>query len=226
MAFKRKRYVKKNKFIRRKKTFRRKRTFRKTSNMDATMVRGSDWISNKLVNVLEYRERVYLTSLTTPFEYAFRGNGCFDPNQTGTGNSCLGFTSLASIYTQYECPRSTITVEFINNTVQPVWVMVAPLNTVRFPTIDQSVGVPGLKKKYCTAKSDNAHVVVRNSSSTWKILNLTSKSGETKANVTTNPNSQWYWAVTLNTCDNATTLTGILLITIRYKTIWSGRKDI
>jgi len=226
MAFKRKRFVKKRKFIRRKKTFRRKKIGRKSSAMDATLVRGHDWISNKLVTTLEYRERVYMTSVVQPFDYAFRGNGAFDPNQTGTGNSCLGFANLTAIYTQYECPSSTITVEFINNATQPVWILVSPLNTVRNPTVEQIVGVPGAKKKYCTAKGDDAHTIVFNKSSTWKVLNLTSKSGETKANVTTNPNSQWYWAVSVVSCDNATAITGILMITIRYRTIFSGRKDL
>jgi len=226
MAFKRKRFAKKRKFVRRKKTFRRKKIGRRSSPMAATMVRGNDWISNKLVTTLEYRERVYLTALGTPFDYAFRGNGAFDPNQTGTGSSCLGFANLTAIYTQYECPYSSITVEYINNGVQPCWVLVSPVNTVRNPTVEQIVGVPGARKKYCTSKTDDQHVIVTNKSSTWKVLNLSSKSGETKANVTTNPNSQWYWAVSIVSCDNVTALTGILMITIRYRTIFSGRKDV
>lgn len=173
---------------------------------------------------MEYQEQVFMVSVAQPFNYVWRGNSAYDPNQTGTGNPCLGFNTMTGIYTQYECPISTIVVEYINNATVPVWVAIVPVNTAVTVNLNNEMGMPGAKRVYCTSNKDTQQVSVTNSSSTFKILNLIPGSGETKANVTTNPNSQWYWSVNIYSCDNATAISGVLNIYIRYKTVWSGRK--
>jgi len=191
-----------------------------------TIVRGTDFLPQKLINSMEYQEQVFMTAVAQPFNYVWRGNGAFDPNQTGTGNGCLGFSTMTSIYTQYECPSSVINVEYINNAAVPVWISVVPVNTAVSVNLNNEVGMPGSKRVYCTSNKDIQHASITSSSSSYKILNLIPGSGETKANVTTNPNSQWYWSVNIYSCDNATAISGVLNVYIKYKTIWSGRKVI
>lgn len=212
-----------------KKSYRSKKKTARSGNPfsaagSTTYVKGSDWLPQKLVNNMEYQDQVFMTAVSTPFNYVWRGNSCFDPNQTGTGNSCLGFANMTAIYTQYENPYSSIRVEFINNAAVPVWVAVVPVNTATTVNLNTEIGMPGAKRVYCTSNKDTQQVVVRNYATTKQILNLIPGSGETKANVTANANSQWYWSVNVYSCDTVSPISGVLNIYIKYKTIWSGRK--
>jgi len=199
----------------------------RTKAMDVTYMKGNDWITNKLVNKMEYMTPIYYSSVSGPTTYIFRGNSIYDPDQTGTGTQPLGFSSLASIYSVYECPRSSIKAEFINNTAVPVWLTICPVvSTGDAVTYFNSSGRPGAKSIYCTSNNSTQHGVLYNSARTFDMTGLPDGENDCRGNVTGNPASQWYWQVIMTPCDGASVVSGVLNIKLVYHTIWQQRKII
>jgi len=199
----------------------------KTRQMDVTYMKGKDWITNKLVNRMEYMTPIYYSSVSGPTTYVFRGNSIYDPDQTGTGSQPLGFSTLTTIYSVYECPRSSIKAEFINNTAVPVWLTICPVVTAGDGvTYFNSSGRPGAKSVYCTSNNSTQHGVLYNIAKTFDILGLPDGDSNCRGNATSNPASQWYWQVIMTPCDGASSVSGVLNIKLIYYTLWEQRKII
>jgi len=198
-----------------------------TRQMDVTYMKGKDWITNKLVNRMEYMTPIYYSSVSGPTTYIFRGNSIYDPDQTGTGSQPLGFSTLSSIYSVYECPRSSIKAEYINNTAVPVWLTICPVvSTGDAVTYFNSSGRPGAKSIYCTSNNSTQHGVLYNTAKTFDMTGLPDGENDCRGNVTGNPASQWYWQVIMTPCDGASAISGVLNIKLIYYTIWQQRKII
>jgi len=58
-------------------------------------------------------------------QYAFTANGLYDPNITSTGHQPMGFDTMMLYYEQYTVLRSSVTLRFAGNGIQPVTVSVA-----------------------------------------------------------------------------------------------------
>lgn len=217
MAFKRKRFTKNRKRFTQRKRARGKRRGSKRSPFAATIIRGRDWISNSLMNKMEYMEQVFYTAVTSPQVYVFRGNSIFDPNQTGTGTQPLGMANLSAIYTYYECPSSFIRVEFINNTSIPCWITITPVvNAIDVNTYNSSQGRPGGRNKYCEGNQGRQHTIITNRCSNKKMRDAINGTGDTRTTIGTNPTDQWYWSISIQPCDFASVISGVLNIKLIY----------
>lgn len=204
---------------------RRKRVSSKRKAFLPTTIRCRDWLPISLRNKMEYMQQTYFTSVTTPQVYVFRGNGLYDPDQSGTGNQPLGYANLSSIYSRYEAPSSYIRVRWVNNTSVPMMLTVTPtVNSADTNTYNSGQGKPGSRFKYCGGNQERATTVVSNSCTSKLLLGLIPGSGETKALVTGLPGSQWYWSIALTSVDGASALSGVLDVKIIYNTVWYERK--
>jgi hypothetical protein len=69
----------------------------------------------KVTKVLRYQEYVDLTSTSgTLNTYIFSANGLWDPNQTGTGHSPMGFDQMMIFFEHYSVKYAKIHVNFNN----------------------------------------------------------------------------------------------------------------
>jgi len=91
-----------------------------------SIVKNAFPLPKTLRTTLPYYEQVNLVNNTTPFIYVFRLNGCFDPNQTGTGAQPVGWDNLLTFYNQSFCVGSRIEITLINNSTTPIQFGVAP----------------------------------------------------------------------------------------------------
>lgn len=198
-----------------------------TRQMDTTYIRGKDWMTNKVVNRMEYMTTIGFSSVTTPQSYIFRGNSIYDPDQTGTGSQPNGYTLMSSMFSNYECPSCYIRAEFINLTNIPIWITVAVnQNSSDAITYLDAQAKPGSKQAYVNGNASTAHGVCTNYNKTFDVIGYANGDDQVKGLVTGNPSKQWYWYVIVTSCDGASALTGTLNVKLIYNTIWTNRKVI
>jgi len=189
------------------------------------VIRGKDFMPETLYSQSEYRTQIFYSSVTTGQNYIFRGNSIYDPDQTGIGSTTIGFNIFSTIYSYYESPSSTIQIEWVNNSSVPMWLTVAPvaasIDTVNYLN---AVGIAGARTAYVESTHGSQHGKVYNSANTKSMLGLAFGDVNTRSGFTGNPPQQWYWKISLDSCDNATSLSGVLNVTLRYKCKFTGRK--
>lgn len=179
--------------------------------------------------VLSYTEQVTLTSTIGAYAaYLFKGNGLFDPNQTGTGHQPVGFDQWApGIYRRYRVMASTISVSLLGNiTTNPqglVRLAVSPnLLSAGYTDFDAQAAQP-----YCWHRLINTPFGVGTPS------NRIVKSMETSllngvpgravleeenysALYSADPADTWYWVIGSQSADQATTTALLLDVQVQY----------
>lgn len=172
-------------------------------------------------STLKYAEQFPFTTVSGSISsHVFRGNGPFDPDHSGIGHQPYGFDQIAALYRQVHVVGSSIQVDAVSNSsaysasntdfsiaVSPLstdWSGVAPDSAREGP-----VSVYGILtrdkplKLYLarTAKQALVNIDEANSSSA----------------ITTIPITQWFYTVSHQASDRATTLDIIVKVLITYR---------
>lgn len=192
-------------------------------------IKGSDFMPQEIKTKFNYIEKVTFTAVTTPQTYVFRGNGPFDPNQTGTGNQPIGYDQFNTFYTYCEVTSSKIQVDFINYGAAPMEVVIMPIAASN-ETIDYVTAkyMPNAKTALIDKTSTGSgNITLSNYCTTNRMIGIAPQTGsDVRAVFTAVPGQQWYWGINMASSDAATPITVILNIQITYYCILSGRKRV
>jgi len=175
---------------------------------------------------LTYYEQVNFSLVSTPQTYVFRGNGPYDPNQTGTGNQPVGYDNLSTFYDSVYAIGSKISITVANQTTQILQVALAPtISTSMITAYDQSQYYPGVKKINVdgTTRGGNSFKRITNQLSTLRFFSEPFDNDFVSL-VTTIPARQWYWTIAMQTADTVSALTLNMQVQISYDVVFIGRK--
>jgi hypothetical protein len=173
-----------------------------------------------------YREAIPYTSVGYTQSYAFRGNGPFDPNATGTGSQPVGYDELSTFYNKYFVIGARIIITFINNSVVPIQMALVAVNsTSTITSYDDAMLYPGRKTKMFDGytRGGNSYGTLTATQRSLSVLGR-SYDDQFSADVTANPSSQWYFMILFQTADQATSLSGELQVQIYYDAMFFSRK--
>lgn len=196
-------------------------------NLSVQRIRGKDCLPQTLITQFQYTTNIPYSSLSSPQIYVFRGNGCYDPDQSGVGSQPIGYDDMTNFYTSYEAYASKIEIEIYNAATAAVTLACVPatdtgsavdyLTTKAMPLGRTVIAGPkgsGLEVKRLVNYCRTEHVLGTKPKSDKQLGALFSA----------NPSSQWYWPVVLESADQATSVSVNLMIVITYYVILTGRK--
>jgi len=173
---------------------------------------------------MSYDEVRDLNNLTNVYDYILRGNSIFDPNQTGVGDTALGWDQYSSTYVYYQVISSTAKVIFKNFAELPMDVWLYP--SLGTPSISQAVLMANgnVQRKYVTAVAGAKPICFMKKTNTLKRLNgMSYKDPLNLSAMSANPSTQWYWHCMITTQDPAQAVLGSMEIFITYKVKLTGR---
>jgi len=145
---------------------------------------------------LQYTDTISVTSASYQTVYVYRGNSCYDPDQTSTGHQPLYFDTYSQVYTKYKVYGASITLHVGNDQSRTVGLAIVPttnplsVGASAYEILDQ----PRAQWKLIPAVNINSKSM-RARYSTTEILGLNPKQIEDEdysAAVTTSPGSLWY----------------------------------
>lgn len=182
-----------------------------------------DVCPDAIVVKLKYATSYRITSAL--FEKTFRGNGLYDPDQSGVGHQPLGFDQWMAFYAKYRCYASRIKVTILNNNDNST----SPNNNVTcvvLPTISSSAITSDEQgDELMDSKTDDAgkstgpaEDKLENYMSTSKILGIPdvrydlSLSGTAAAD----PVYTWFWKVITNSTEALTAQNTFVNVQIDY----------
>jgi len=212
-----------------KKNYRsRKKSATGTIAAAATYIKGNDFMPQSLRTRFNYTQKVNFTAVTTPQTYAFRGNGGFDPDQTGTGSQPIGWDNMNTFYTYNEAYASKITVTVTNRNPGLLEYVLTPTTNASESVLFETGGtLPKARRGYIGASgTDKANTTFSNYATSKDILGIEIGSGDCRTTFVSNPGQQWYWVLLINSVDSATALSMTVTFTITYYVILTGRKTV
>lgn len=197
----------------------------------ATVVPALGGVSDTARVVLRYTHELTLTSTSGAYtSNVFRGNGPFDPDQTGTGAQPVWYDDYSAMYNRYRCVGSRITVTFCHYTNSNV-ALVAGV-TPQHQTTSMASLVFAMAQPYTTVTCNTPHNVGRTVSqalTTAKYLGYSQTgfmgSDAVQCLYSTVPSHQWYWHVFARSVDSSTTLSMAALVYLDYDIIWFDKVD-
>ena len=164
---------------------------------------------------LEYEETAFTDNTNGVLSVIqYRGNGPRDPDFSGIGGSCSGFTELAARYQSYRCYASKISVTFFNrSTSQVSEFFIVPTaftsNTNSFNAmLENQRSKP---KKMITGTTTGGEPITKivKFAKTRNILGITRAqmgSHEYGSPVTTEPSIEWRWQIVSRNIDAVTAM--------------------
>jgi len=195
----------------------------------ATFVKGNDFMPQSLQTRFNYTQKVSFSAVTTPQSYAFRGNGGFDPDQTGTGAQPIGWDNMNTFYTYNEVYASRIHCTITNRNSTVLEYVLTPTTQAAESIAYETGGtLPKARRGHIgSSVNDSSDKSFSNYASTKDILGIESGSGaDLRATFTAVPGQQWYWVLYVNSVDGATALSFTVTFTITYYCILTGRKTV
>jgi len=186
---------------------------------------------------LRYCESIGFTSTSgVPAYYTFRGNGPFDPDQTGTGAQPANYDDFSLQYNRVRCYGSRIKVYSLYpatttvNIVTDLQVLGARHTTSAPSSLEDEAAMPysdfvpvGLYS------SPNFHLPQTMNVGTAEFLGIPLKDftsdDDTASLVTTLPVNQWYWQIGLRAADGSSTANRNYFIIIDYDLEFYDRNE-
>ena len=169
---------------------------RVVNTRQATGFPDSEWAT------IRYSDEVPITTGGTYGQYTFRGNSCFDPDETGIGHQPMYFDQYAAVYSKYKVKSSRIrvTAANYNAAASAVVVLLPSSEIVTITSYAIAMEQPYAKRTEMLPVSTRAGVQTSVSSaiSTERILGLSPSqfAGEEYSALTgATPSSVWYWNI-------------------------------
>jgi len=205
----------------------RGRPFRRTerrvvNTRQSTGFPDSEWAT------IRYSDEVPITSGGTYGQYTFRGNSCFDPDETGIGHQPMYFDQYATVYSKYKVKSSRIrvTAANYNAAASAVIVLVPSSEIVTITSYSIAMEQPYAKRTEMLPVSTRAGVQtsVTSAMSTERILGLSPSqfAGEDYSALTgATPSSVWYWNIA---AFDIVATSVRLTVDIEYKVLFYDRR--
>jgi hypothetical protein len=199
--------------------------------MTMTKVPGTGGVADTARVELRYVQEVLLTSTSGTYVYnVFRGNGPFDPDQTGTGAQPVWYDDYSAMYNRYRCLGSRITVQWFENDASSISLVcgVTPQHqTTSMSTVTFAMAQPYTEVLGLTAYAQGK--ITTQSIRTAKYLGYPGAgmlgSDALESLYSTVPAHQWYWHVFARSTDATTTLGARVFVTIDYDILWFDKVD-
>lgn len=217
----RRKYKKKKRYYKK-----RKSRYNKINKM---VVRGPLSTPDRLLVKLKYAELIRMTGLTAQ-SFVFRGNSCFDPNQSGVGAQPNGFDEWSALYTRYRVFASKIKCNVVNQDAAAgaMFVLMPSDSLAPIATINSTAGNAYVKTLVlgCATGNDKGVVSSYMSTKAMRGENI-SQEDDYSALTTANPAKQWYHILQVNSIDQSITSVDIgVFVEIVYYTEFFRRKQL
>lgn len=85
---------------------------------------------DRVMTKLKYVDTIVLQASSGPTQYVFRGNSCFDPDQTGTGHQPMFYDQWIAVYERYRVLGSSIKVQVTNGANDTAILVILPTSAV------------------------------------------------------------------------------------------------
>lgn len=173
------------------------------------------------VTTLRYSYRYNVTAAQF-YDWKHRGNSIFDPDAAVGGESIMGITALAAMYTRYHVLGSGIKVTVVNNdTDDPVTVTVYPTETTASYTAANGNSVMSIpNSKTITVANQQGQGQIYHYASTRKVFGLKAVNDVGfQAAFGSDPTHIWYWHIVINNHHALTDLACVVLVQIDYRTV-------
>jgi hypothetical protein len=176
---------------------------------------------------LVYYDQIDYTAVVTPQLYIFRGNGPFDPDQTGTGSQPVGWDNLTTFYSVAGPVASRIRIKAFNQTTAALQIGVLAATTTTMVTSYEQMRYVGATARFMdldgTTRGGRSFGSMASTGVSTKVIGRPWNSAFL-TQVTTNPSQQWYWIIAIQTADQATAISMNLQITVEYDIVFSDPK--
>jgi hypothetical protein len=158
---------------------------------------------------LKYAETFRILNAAATGQQIFRGNSCYDPDQTGVGGQPMGFDQFAIFYNKYRVRASTLTFNLIR-TSESVRITITPSNSFSTPsTVATALENPYNRLIDISSSISNYSNTTR--MPTYKIWGVSPEAVSSEdsfaATVTADPGNPWAWIVNVATYDGIATAT-------------------
>lgn len=192
-------------------------SFRKPSIMKINMANVAP---DSVLVKLRYPQIITHNGSITDFT-AFRGNGAFDPDATGSGQQPGGYDQWAGLYGNYRVLASQIEISIVNEGTVATTVTVFPtLSNVTPSTYQNATVVPYKRQIVMSGQSGMGVAFLKSYMTTSKIVGLSSMAinaeDDFQATTASLPANQWYWGVFSTTLDGSTNGNIIFTVNVTY----------
>lgn len=237
MAFKqayKKKYKYQNSYSRKKYAYKRRYGGKYMSRRTIEPGKGYDTLVNKSNGVMPAR---YITKHTYNIPVSlvigagitqnqiYRGNGIWDPDQSGTGTSASGFTLMSTVYNHHRVYASAIEITACNTGDFPIIFWIVPTRTATAINLAQAKSYPYYKEVILAEQSGGSSVKkILHFCKTTSITDISNRDFDLQASGGANPAQQWYWICGAVAADGATATSCTISVRITYYTEWSGMK--
>lgn len=192
-------------FRRKRRRFRRKKRSSKRSRINTVIIRGPTVCPDKVLVKLKYSDNQLFTAanLTT---LVYRGNGLFDPDQSGIGTQPYGFDQWAMFYQRYKVNAAKILIRIINeSTTENAQVSCFPstITTHPFAFVQQAVDAPYNKDRIVGPEGSSNIKYLTNYTTTKSIRGTEFIDEDFASQTTTVPGRQWFYLVLANNLDGS-----------------------
>ncbi len=179
---------------------------------------------------LHYEDMFNLAPAAAYATHTFRGNSVYDPDYTATGHQPRYFDHYSSVYERYKVLGSSIRVDLINGSATSgVVYTLCPLTDPISPnTLDDVSELPRTKISEIVPIASRLNRQLSHSMRTTVILGLprnTIADQDFSALITNNPNSIWYWNLSVFSVDNTTNVGVSVRVSIVFDVIFYDRKE-
>lgn len=195
---------------------------------------------SRLVSDTMYVKLVYPTGLSISSGVGsafrvFRGNSCFDPDQTGTGSQPLGYDEWAGLFANYRVTASSIKAMMhvdTPNTSTGVMALILPIKDLSKTgsSYADNIGNPQVRRKLVSGVDNGFRNVLSNYTTTRKEFGLTTAqfgSPDYSAPVASNPQEEFYWLFQLGDLTGASsTVSQDVYFELTYYVEFFNRKDL
>ena len=181
------------------------------------------------ITTIRYSDQITLSPGATYGQYTYRGNSCFDPDETGIGHQPMYFDQYAAVYSKYKVISSRLTVSASNyNAAASTAIVVVPSSEiVTITSYSIAMEQPYAKRTELLPISTRAGVrtTITSGMSTARILGLTRAqlAGEDySASTGSTPSSVWYWNIA---AFNTSAVSMQAAVDLEYKVIFYDRRS-
>lgn len=220
-------------YVKRKRYYKRKRN----QYPKAVNLRMTTGVPDRVMIKLKYvQETPFFDAVgASPSLACFRGNGPYDPYQTGIGSQPVGYDEWCAFYSRYRVHGSKCKVDILNlntNTANSsVMFTLIPSASVLTSALNPVEIAQNRYGKYVLLSPSSGGYsprIISNYMSTKKILGVKSiNPDEYSSPVNTFPVEQWFWNIqALNINFVPQTFDCVSIITVTYYMEFFGRKEL
>lgn len=212
----------------RTKVYRKRRAVsrRKRRNMPQTTIIKGVGLPDVMAVKVRFQDKYDVSGGgVAPYTQVFRGNGPYDPDQSGAGGSCAYWNSYTTLYDMYRCYGSKIKVTFASGSAHSSTCVLIPYNAQNaisgFATATDACELK--RVRYCTIGPNNAGNNVKTLkaySSVAQVLGVNPIVVRTddayRTGMSNTPTREFYWGIIVQNMDETTNPTIRYNVQITY----------